>query len=555
MITTFIPVTGLLPTKAGFTGQTKQTNDGNTGTSGLNDIWPLFRHDPANTGCTDYYSPNTNHVTWKKQLNTQIGQTTPLLYGDKLYISTGWYYKSVPKITNLFNITPSPPSEILQELLEQQSITAPGLYCLNAKTGEEFWNLSMDLPNDPAIVDNKLYMTAINYSYYSSALYCLDATTGSIIWQKPINGLALSPTIVADEKIFVGSLDISDYSGSMSCYDLSGNLLWNRPYEGSEVSYFSAPAVYEGKVYCITIDLSTYYNGKLYCLNAETGQILWSKPIFSFGLMFYQSISPVCADDKVYVTDFNMYGYAGYLRCFDAETGDSEWTHNFGQSITFSTPALCEGSVYVTSFDFYSYYSWLYRFYATNGTLEWKVALPSSSYFGFGSPICSADKILLSSGGYAATNELFCFEKENGTFVWNYLSDAEILGRQSIGDERAYAADVDGNIYMFEDVLKIRYVLGGFLGIHAIIQNSGNISLTNISWNISVFGGSLDKINRTKSGTIDEIRAGKSKIIRLIPVIGLGKIDVLVKATMPMMNTIKKAKQGLIFGSVCILLP
>jgi hypothetical protein len=79
--------------------------------------------------------------------------------------------------------------------------------------------------------------------------------------------------------------------------------------------------------------------------------------------------------------------------------------------------------------------------------------------------------------------------------------------------------------------------------------------LTNIIWNISVVGGSLGMINRTRSSTIQELQAGKSKIIRLIPVIGLGRVEIIVKATMPDMSTIKKVKQGLILGSVCLILP
>jgi hypothetical protein len=62
-------------------------------------------------------------------------------------------------------------------------------------------------------------------------------------------------------------------------------------------------------------------------------------------------------------------------------------------------------------------------------------------------------------------------------------------------------------------------------------------------------------INRTRSGTIQELQAGKSKIVRLIPVIGLGSVEIIVKATMPDMSTIKKVKQGLILGSVCLVLP
>jgi eukaryotic-like serine/threonine-protein kinase len=552
---TVFPVTGLLPTNAGFPDEIPQTLSDPMAAKGPDDIWPMFRHDAGNTGCSEYYAPNTNHVKWKTNVSAEIGQTTPILYADKLYISTGWYYKGLPKITDLFNNTQPSPSQMLEELFEYQTDANPGLYCLDAKTGEELWNRSLVLPSDPAILDNKIYLTSIDYSLYVSVLYCLDATTGSTLWQKSIEGLVLSPTIVADGKIFIGCLDLYSYSGSMKCYDLSGNPLWNRPFGVYEVSWFSAPGFSDGHVYSMTINLYSYFNGKLYCLNADTGQIQWSKPIFTLGLWYYQTASPVCADGKVYITDFDIYSYGGYLKCFDGATGDIEWTYDLGTSLSLGSPAVTEDSVYITTFDLYGYYSWLYRFDMATGAFIWRVYLPFSSYFGIGSsPVCSADKILLTPGSYYEnSSELYCFEKENGTMIWTYSIDSYVMGGPSIGDNIAYIADYEGNIYAFEDVLKIQNILGGILGVKAVIQNTGDISLDDITYNISVNGGYLGKINRTRVGLIQELRAEKSRIVLLIPIIGIGKIEVTVKVTMPEMNTITKTKQGIVLGSICIL--
>jgi len=192
-----------------------------------NETWPMYRHDPGNTGCSPYNAPFTNHLAWKKQINSEIYAATPILYADKLYLSTNWYYKGPLKTTT--PLTPSPPSvsELLQRLWDQQNDTTTGLYCLDAKTGQQLWSRSMAAPNDPAIVDGKLYITDIDSYSYMSSLYCLNATTGNVIWQKSVGNLILAPTVVADQKIFLGSLDIYSYAGSLLCYDLSGNLLWN----------------------------------------------------------------------------------------------------------------------------------------------------------------------------------------------------------------------------------------------------------------------------------------------------------------------------------------
>ena len=557
MSATVFPVAGLLPMKAGIAEQTKQIELGNTGRSGSNDVWPMFRHDAGNTGCSQFFAPNTNHLAWKHQIGSDIYQSTPILYADKLYISTNWNFGKTPKMTKIFDTPPLSPSEFLQGLLERQNDASAGLYCLDAKTGEQLWFRPMDAPTNPAIVDDKIYVTNLNYDLYYSSLYCLDAATGEIIWQKSIDSLIFSSTIVANEKIYLGCFDINSYYGSVKCYDLSGNLLWNHPLQAYEALWFSAPAVSGGNVYFITSDMYSYYTGKLYCLNGATGQLLWSHSVFSFWwYFFYGTASAVCADMNVYVTDFNMNTYEGSLICYDGATGNTEWTCHLGEVLSFASPAVCEDSVYVAATSLSSYDNWLYRIDSKNGSYLWRVSLPYSSYLGFGSPICSADKILISPGMYYEySSELYCFEREDGMQDWKFIVDSYILGGPSIGDGRAYVADNAGNIYAFEDVLKIQSVRGGFLGVNAIIQNTGNTTLTNINWSISVVGGSLGMINRTRSGTIQELQAGKSKIVRLIPVIGLGSVEIIVKATMPDISTIKKVKQGLILGSVCLVLP
>jgi hypothetical protein len=182
---------------------------------------------------------------------------------------------------------------------------------------------------------------------------------------------------------------------------------------------------------------------------------------------------------------------------------------------------------------------------------------PYSAYMSFGaSPVSSADKILLIPGGYYDYSmQLYCFEKENGSEAWNLTVDSYILGAPSIGENRVYLVDNSGQVYMLEDVLKIQSVMGGVLGVKALIQNTGDTDLSDITWTITVKGGLLGMINRTRTALIPELRAGKSKIALLLPIIGVGAIEVMVTATMPNMNIIKKTRQGVVLGSICLLTP
>jgi outer membrane protein assembly factor BamB len=553
---TVFPVTGLLPTKAGIADQLNQMNHGVTASTAASDIWPMFRNDPGNTGCSLFYAPNTNHVKWKNQITSEIYGATPILYGDNVYVSTNWYYKGAPKTTNPFQMTPPlSPQEFIQNLLETQHDAGSGVYCLNAETGAEVWFRQMYSPNDPAIVDDQLFVTDLNiYSYYSS-FYCLNPATGDIIWQKTVNSLVVSPMIVADGKIFLSCLDLNTYTGSLKCYDFSGNQLWNRPLSAEEVIWFSAPAYSDGRVFFISTNLYSYWNGKVYCLNAANGQVSWTKPVFT--LWYFNSPSPVCRDAKVYVTDFNLNTYEGTLKCFDASTGNLLWTGYLGSVLSMMSPAVSGDSVYLTGMDLYSSYldSWLYRFDATNGTYLWRVPLPASSYFAFGGVVCAVEKIIVTSGMYYGyTNDVYCYDRFDGSLNWKFTTDDYILGQPSIGDGRAYFADYAGNVYAVEDILKIQAISGGLFGVNAQIQNTGDSPITNIVWNISVVGGALGMVNQARSGTIQELTANQSRIIRLIPVLGIGKVKITVKATMPDTSMVKKVGQAMVFGMVCIMM-
>ena len=151
-------------------------------------------------------------------------------------------------------------------------------------------------------------------------------------------------------------------------------------------------------------------------------------------------------------------------------------------------------------------------------------------------------------------NQLLCVDIEEGKLDWTYNLEYESLGEASFGDSTAYMVDYSGNVYAFEDVLKVQPV-GGLFGVGAQIKNTGDTSLTNINWTIFVTGGMFNMIDRVDSGTISEIQAGSSKTARLIPVIGLGKVKIFTYASMNGMSPIKIVKQGLILGPVSIILP
>lgn len=110
-------------------------------------------------------------------------------------------------------------------------------------------------------------------------------------------------------------------------------------------------------------------------------------------------------------------------------------------------------------------------------------------------------------------------------------------------------------IYAFQDAVKIQSVAGGFLGVHAKIQNIGATAATNVTWGISVAGGALGLINRSKSGIIKEIPLVGSTTVRLMPLIGFGSIEIIVIVHLPNTNLMQIVKHGRILGFMTFITP
>lgn len=554
VITMIIPISSILPTQAND-GQYNSLNLKNfTENSFANDWWPMFRKDSGNTGSSTSIAPITNHLNWKHIIPENLYATTPIISGNQLFISTNWYFYS-----EKLNLTKSSLLEkslslpdVSQILMNHPTGEATGLYCLNAITGEQLWFYPFYAPNNPAIFNEKLYIVDIGAEYMSK-LYCLNLS-GEKIWEKSIGQMVLSPTIIADEKIYLTGFDIYGYSGSLNCYDLLGNLKWTYPLPPYELIWFSAPAVNNGIVSFISTNFYSYYDGHIYGLNASNGGYLWSRPIFSLFLFYFGLPSAVCTNNRVYAVDFNINNYNGYLICFDAKTGSTVWTTPLGTVLSLSTPTVDEDSLFFSGIDLYSYYNWLYKVYLNNGTIQWKIPIPMASYFFGGTPICSANTIILSSGTYyGESNEIYCFNKEDGMTLWQFYLDDISIGYPSIGDQKIYIVDYSGKVYAFEDVLKIAKVAGGFMNVKMVLQNIGNTSLTNITWTLSVKGGKMGLINLSKSGTIKTLSAGKSKIVRALPIFGLGEVNITATATMEGMDVLKIKKHGMVLGPIIIL--
>lgn len=522
-----------------------QTDERKAQTKSNTDWWPMFRHDPGNTGSTTSTGPDTNEILWKETISNEISTATPVICNDRLYIGTGWYYKTLepPTIMDKSMFEAPDFTEIFNDIFTYNSEYYEGVYCLDANTGTELWDYSLTAPNDPFVANNQVYTTDLNLLTYNSSLYCLDAENGNLNWAKPAGGLSLTPTTGADNKIFLGCLNYFTYECSLRCFNYNGNYMWTYPLPTNEIIYFSAPAYYDGKVYFISTDLFSYEEGKLYCLNADTGQYLWSQPMVTLA-GYFGAPSPVCKDGKVFAVEFDYYDYYSYLKCFNANTGSLLWQYPLGFSLSLGTPAVAQNSVFVETTDIYSYSGFLYRI-STSGTLIWKKPMPDITFLYYtSSPVCSANKIFYSSlDSYGNFSHLYCMEIVDGDLLWSTYLDHYTVASLSIADGRVYTADITGKIYAFgvlskiEDAPILKFIdlkagllgifnMGNFkigaLGFSVVLKNSGEGKAYNVTWEMEIKGGVI-LFSPTTHGDFESIEPDQEEVINMVPVVGFGK--------------------------------
>jgi outer membrane protein assembly factor BamB len=376
----------------------------NPTTSNNIDWWPMFHHDPNNTGYSTSYGPDTNNVLW---IFNAIGiVNSPSVIDGKIYIGTN--------------------------KVESPFWSESFVYCLDVD-GNEIWasKTSGDLDSSPSVVDGKVYIGSKNGN-----VYCLDADNGDYIWSVKTGDRAVSSPIIVDGKVTIGSMD-----GNVYCLDAgTGEKIWSNQI-GIDIR--SSPAIVNGKVYignyCLNADNGNeiwrseigtslvsspaVYNNKIYigsvdekvhCLDADTGEKIWS---YHTGSMIRQS-SPAIAYGKVYVGTAFRYVY-----CLDADNGEYSWSAKTGDRLV-SSPAVCDGKVYIGSFD-----KNLYCFDAYNGSKIWNYQ--TNETFDC-SPAIADGKVYIGGG-----NKLYCFGSNQqpipnldceGALCWTEVEPDSLVG-------------------------------------------------------------------------------------------------------------------------------
>jgi outer membrane protein assembly factor BamB len=230
--------------------------------------WPQWRGPNRDNKVTGFTAPSTwpKELTQKWKVNVGLGDASPALVGDKVYVFTR---QGGDEVTLCLDAAKG--NEVWKDKYEAQEVRgAPG-----AHPGPR---------SSPAVAEGKVCTLGVG-----GVLSCLDAGTGKLVWRTdskawPQFFTASSPVIVDGKCIaYLGGQG----KGDLAAHDLSsGEPKWQWTGEGPA---YASPVL-------LTVDgtkqLVTLTEKSVVGIGVADGKLLWQVP-FEVKRMQYNSITPI----------------------------------------------------------------------------------------------------------------------------------------------------------------------------------------------------------------------------------------------------------------------
>ncbi len=287
--------------------------------------WPQWRGPNRDNKVTGFTEPKTwpKELTKKWKVTVGLGEASPVLVGDKLYV-------------------------IGRQETDEVTL------CLDAATGKEVWKEKYDASfkargdggypgprSTPAVADGKICTLGVN-----GLLICRDAASGKEIWRQdkgfPQFHTSTSP-IIADGTCIV-------LAGALTAFDLAeGKPKWTSS---------SVKAGYGSPVF-MTVDgvkqIVTPCADALVGVDAKNGKMLWDVKIGTAWQNNYST--PIVDGDMVYysITPAGKFGKggtgmaSGFIALKITKKGDSFTTNQAWKAdpaAGYHTPIVVDGRIY-----------------------------------------------------------------------------------------------------------------------------------------------------------------------------------------------------------------
>lgn len=214
-------------------------------------------------------------------------------------------------------------------------------------SGEDYLKVGLYGDGD-AVEDN---------SEHEFKLYCLDKNNGKILWERLCHkGVPMvkrhtkasqaDPTPATDGKHVLAFFG----SNGLFCYDMDGNLLWEKkfgkmnagPYDAPELEwgFSSSPIIYEGKV---ILQCDFLGDGFIAQYDVETGKEIWKISRDDVATWSTPTVFEHNGKTQIVVNGWKHMG--GY----DFETGAEIWRLSGGGDIPTPTPVIAHDLIYINN--------------------------------------------------------------------------------------------------------------------------------------------------------------------------------------------------------------
>jgi outer membrane protein assembly factor BamB len=376
--------------------------------------WPMFQHDPAHTGRSQYgTTADRGTLRWKFKTAGPVDSSPAIGADGTIYVGAD--------DGNLYAVNPDGTKKWKLPIGGQViSISAPAIGA-----------------------DGTIYLGSVHAAggLFQGNLYAVNPD-GTLKWKFGTGGLVTSaPAVGADGTIYVGADAPDLVGGDLYAVSADGTAKWEFAIGLVVASSISAPAIgADGTIFfCVS---SGGLAGGLYAVNPDgTQKWRWNLATGSLSL----SSPAIGANGSIYVGSFEFAG--GNLYAINPD-GTQKWRYETGGSVA-SWPAIdADGTIYVGADDG--------NLYAVNpnGTQKWKVATGDP----FGrvlAPAIGADGTIYVgslnltgdvAGGLAYGGNLYAVNFD-GTQKWKFATGGQEAPSLAIGNDGTIYAAVRDELF------------------------------------------------------------------------------------------------------------
>ncbi len=374
--------------------------------------WPQWRGVNRDGKANGFSAPKAwpKELTQKWKVTVGLGDGTPALVGDKLYVFTR---EDADEVTR----------------------------CLDAATGKEVWKekcaaevvsgpsaaVHSGPRSSPTVTDGKVLTYGVG-----GILSCLDAATGKLLWRKdefpqswPKFYTASSPIVV--DGLCIAQLGGEDKGGIVAYGLANGEPKWKWTDDGTA---YASPALMTvgGTKMIVTLTAK-----KVVGIGAADGKLLWEAPFVVQGRA-YNAATPIVNGQTVIYTGAGRGTKAVKIEKTNEGFAAKELWSNPDNAVQFDSPVLKGGQIYGISQK-----GDLFCFDAKEGKTLWTATLGGR---GFGS-VVDAGPVLLA---LTPQGELAVFEpsdKEYKKVAAYKVASTETYAYPVATSKGVYAKDKD----------------------------------------------------------------------------------------------------------------